>query len=441
MLSGDNSAPQKATDAAQKDAISEAKDEIAMEVQEALLNYYNNTYVEGDGTKENSIQEVVSGAASTAVGNATSRNKQLLPESGVDGNTITLNTKSYTVTGTIDEKGGITWSDTEASMGGSGSIAKKLSDTDTTETWSVGSFGNLTKDLKLPKEKNIIAKKGTGEEEQQVVIPAGFIQADDSGKTLEQGIVIEDDGSKNGPEKAGNQFVWVPVDQKLTFQGQTEESGKIQLGRYDFGTSVSKKLDGPKDGNEEIVMTSYKATEDSNSIARNIGEFVEQTNKAKGYYIGRYEMGQGGVCKANQTVYNNVTRDQAKDASRNLYNDVKKGETTIYTSDLINSYAWDTAIVYIMKTTGENDYAYQDDGQGSSAIATGTKGDEKCKINDMAKNVYELTTEHCSSTATPCVGRGGNYYNSYNCMSFRTDTTSGGASNLGFRPILYIVGL
>ncbi len=119
MLSGDNSAPQKATEAAQKDAIAGAKDEIAMEVQEALLNYYNNTYVEGDGTKEKSIQEVVSGAASTAVENATTRNKQLLPDSGVSDNTITLKTKSYTVTGTIDENGGITWSDYVASTGGS----------------------------------------------------------------------------------------------------------------------------------------------------------------------------------------------------------------------------------------------------------------------------------------------------------------------------------
>ncbi len=132
MLSGDNSAPQKATEAAQKDAIAGAKDEIAMEVQEALLNYYNNTYVEGDGTKENSIQEVVSGAASTAVGNATSRNKQLLPDSGVSDNTITLNTKSYTVTGTIDTNGGITWSDYVESTGSTGSetgVVPKVGDT------------------------------------------------------------------------------------------------------------------------------------------------------------------------------------------------------------------------------------------------------------------------------------------------------------------------
>ncbi len=119
MLSGNNSAPQKATEAAQKDAIAGAKDEIAMEVQEALLNYYNNTYVEGDGTKEKSIQEVVSGAASTAVGNAKKRNSQLLESSGVSENKITLNTKSYTTTGTIDTNGGITWSDYIESTGSS----------------------------------------------------------------------------------------------------------------------------------------------------------------------------------------------------------------------------------------------------------------------------------------------------------------------------------
>ena len=119
MLSGDNSAPQKATEAAQKDAIAGAKDEIAMEVQEALLNYYNDEYVKGNVTEGASTRGEVVEAAKEAVGKAKNRNKQLLESSGVTDYTITLNTKSYTVTGTIDEKGGITWSDTVASTGGS----------------------------------------------------------------------------------------------------------------------------------------------------------------------------------------------------------------------------------------------------------------------------------------------------------------------------------
>ena len=100
MLSGDNSAPQKATEAAQKDAISGAKDEIAMEVQEALLDYYNNTYVKGNVTEGASTQSEVAKAAEKAVNSAKSKNKQLLLDSGVTDNTITLKTKSYTVTGT-----------------------------------------------------------------------------------------------------------------------------------------------------------------------------------------------------------------------------------------------------------------------------------------------------------------------------------------------------
>ncbi len=132
MLSGDNSAPQKATEAAQKDAIAGAKDEIAMEVQEALLNYYNDEYVKGNVTEGASTQSVVEEAAGRAVDNAKSRNSQLLESSGVADNTITLKTKSYTVTGTIDENGGITWSDYVASTGSSDSetgVVPKVGDT------------------------------------------------------------------------------------------------------------------------------------------------------------------------------------------------------------------------------------------------------------------------------------------------------------------------
>ena len=112
-ISGNNSAPQKATEAAQKDAIAGAKDEIAIEIQEALLNYYNNKYVSKTSTGaagEVDAQSIVAEAAGRAVTNAKSRNKEL-EASSVSGNTITLKTKSFEVTGTIETNGGITWSD------------------------------------------------------------------------------------------------------------------------------------------------------------------------------------------------------------------------------------------------------------------------------------------------------------------------------------------
>ena len=119
MLMGSENAPQKASEAVEKDAIAGAKNEVAMEAQSAILDYYNKKYVEGNETEEKRIQEVVSEAASTAVGNAKTRNNQLLNSSGVNEDyTITLETKSYTVTGTIEENGSITWGDIVASTGG-----------------------------------------------------------------------------------------------------------------------------------------------------------------------------------------------------------------------------------------------------------------------------------------------------------------------------------
>ncbi len=434
MLSGDNSAPQKATEAAQKDAIAGAKDEIAMEVQEALLNYYNNTYVKGNITEGASTQSVVEEAAGRAVENAEKRNSQLLESSGVSDNTITLNTKSYTVTGTIEENGGITWSDTKASTGDSGE------ETSTTRTVEVDSFADLNSKAELPSKKNTIVKKETEGEEQQVVIPAGFKQATDSADTLEGGIVIED--ASEDSTKKGNQFVWVPVEQKIKFHDG--EMGVIQLGRYDF----LGDLDAPKEGKD--VIEDYFTEISDESGARDIEEFKTQTNKAKGYYIGRYEMGKENeneaVCKAGVLVYNGIEIEKAKEESRNLYNDVKKGETTIYTSDLINSYAWDTAIVYIMKCDKDgNYYAYQGDDIGKLSN-TGDRGDEKCKINDMAGNMQELTTERSSfinerNAIEPYVFRGGQYADYYWCAGARAHLSNVIGTYYGFRPILYIVGL
>ena len=118
MLMGSENSPQKASEAVEKDAIAGAKDEVAMEAQSALLDYFNKRYVERNDTDGASTQSEVAKAVGKAVDSAKSKNKQLLSDSGVTDNTITLKTKSYTVKGTIDENGGITWSDIVASTGG-----------------------------------------------------------------------------------------------------------------------------------------------------------------------------------------------------------------------------------------------------------------------------------------------------------------------------------
>jgi type II secretory pathway pseudopilin PulG len=334
----------------------------------------------------------------------------------------------------------------------------------------------------------VIAKDKKGN---QVVVPGGFKISSASGESVQQGIVIED--------KDGNQFVWVPVSNKNGDGSNkiVKDDGsevEITLGRYTFarsspGTPAIKQkgseydqttlaqatagtldtkhkvgsyyeLNGSRTSNEKSDTTG------TNTTAKNLKEFIEKTESNKGFYIARYEASYGSgynssgtdtatkfanakplskVSTANSTssmnykegtLWNFITQPQAALVSQNMYKNDKYVE-----SDLINSYAWDTAIVYI-QAMGNSNYANQTDGNGTLKN-TGSTEDEKCKIFDMAGNLYELTTEYSTNTtssrAYPCTSRGGNYYGS----GLYTSSRSSGSATISydfvsFRPLLYV---
>ena len=143
------------------------------------------------------------------------------------------------------------------------------------------------------------------------------------------------------------------------------------------------------------------------------------------------------------TLWNWITQPAASKVAINTYE-----ESDSVKSDLMNSYAWDTAIVYIQEASTPN-YANATS-KNSNLSNTGkldpdepTLKDEVCKINDMASNVREWTTEHSSRTissnATPCVGRGGDYYYSLYCTATRNLGYATDSSDyLGFRLSLYL---
>ena len=79
----------------------------------------------------------------------------------------------------------------------------------------------------------------------------------------------------------------------------------------------------------------------------NSAKSVEDGGKG-GFYIGRYEQGNGNVCKKNQLLYTNLTGSQASAQAQLMYN----GNEYI-TSELISSYAWDTALNFICQTNQE----------------------------------------------------------------------------------------
>ena len=297
-----------------------------------------------------------------------------------------------------------------------------------------------------------------------IKVPKGFKIAADSGLNVTEGIVIEDNDIKSGIGNGrGNQYVWVPVGNGIKKSDGTTVN--ITLGRYTFASNGTPTLkQDAVNYAQEVIIDSYHKelatsrvgevdsrnhVNDTNTTALNLKEFVDSVKANGGYYIARYEASYGADGKANSKVsntaskskpnkegqlWNNVTQINAATASRDLYTKVK--------SDLINSYAWDTAIVYIQNFSGDIDYSKQTP-LNRDLANTGVNSDEKCKINDMASNTVEWTTEYCaysnSSNAYPCTCRGGNYTIS---SSYTDDRGIVGATDslyyVSFRCALYM---
>ena len=282
----------------------------------------------------------------------------------------------------------------------------------------------------------------------QVKIPKGFKIANDSATDVTGGIVIEDATYTN---TIGSQFVWIPVGTgENAIKKANNETVDIALGRYSF----TKNSDGT------VTTSEYSGsyTEDTvsshgNAIAKDIEQFKTSVKEINhGYYIGRYEAGKTDndgfmVCKSEQEVWNNITQPKASEVSRNMY-----GSEAKVTSDLINSYAWDTAIVFVQKCGTESNsstysYTYGESSTSTSAPqTTGTnilkatsKVDKQCNIFDMAGNCREWTTETCSHSVGPCVYRGGcyNFSNIYTIYRYDSNTSYANSRD-SFRPLLYL---
>ena len=267
---------------------------------------------------------------------------------------------------------------------------------------------------------------------------------------MEDGIVIEDVSGGDSNTK-GSQFVWVPVGKIQTTNGEKE----IILGRYSFDSEG--KPSAYSGFYKEETPSEHAETVFVNTVAKDIEDFLYKANLNGGYYIGRYEGGDGSygyryprtsstsdnnpiVCKAGVYPYNYITQQQAATLCRDMYN------SSNFTSDLINSYAWDTAIFFIQECNKDEDYSVQNRLQDTIAkcgeATDGTNKDERCNIFDMAGNTREWSTETNANTSPllPLVCRGGSYYSSDSGVttSNRTATLKGDDAYHSCRPILYL---
>ena len=308
-------------------------------------------------------------------------------------------------------------------------------------------INNVNTDKKLSsitgnETNNSVAQDSLGN---QVVVPPGFI-VQNPNYNVTDGIIIQD--VDNNRPTCGSEFVWIPVGTVNKPGGGTET---ITLSRYLFknGQQVGQHVSC----GDQIIENEYEEKVSStygNTTAKQLKKFKESAVKNKGYFIGRYEARTTArqysgdslapyiTEKSIDYVYSTVTQPQAAQLSRNMYNN------TFFESDLVNSYAWDTALIFI-ETFGTdkfyNSQSYNPHSEDRGSINK-TPEDVQCNIYDMAMNYSEWTTETRLATYDPGVARGAYYYNSgsYAWAGKRTgeaNNTGSMTSEHAFRPILY----
>ena len=285
-----------------------------------------------------------------------------------------------------------------------------------------------------------------------VKIPAGFKVADDSGNTIDEGIVIEDS------EK--NQFVWVPVSKENFATEFVRREGYID-------GSLQPMLSSCGEANAEGVNEKFTETETTQKEAIKMYASVERN---EGFYIARYEAGKEGenvVSKKGVDVYNEIpwsangsdmqettgTTGGAVELSRNFAkeNNYKTVQSTLiygvqwdavmnWMKDIENSSATSTDKKYIIDSTGMGWYlGVSGNSEHKTGIDLNGGKNQVKKIYDLAGNVWEWTMESYDTFFR--VFRGGHYFFAGSIIpaSVRSsDFPSSSGSNLGFRPTLFL---
>ena len=343
----------------------------------------------------------------------------------------TIEGEAFPVTATVDGK--------SFAVDGNGNVVS-------TEN---GTLGTVTGS----ETKNTTVKDSLGN---QVVVPAGFKVINPT-ENVTDGIIVED---VSHSATKGSQFVWIPVGEVVKeIKDEVKSIETITLSRYTFADdNVGTPTDKGATEIENSYNNNYKHTEINTAPNGNItakenieseeSGFRKSVKDNHGYYIGRYESRKNGTqvtVKASDTVYNNITQPNAATVSRGMYSDSN------FKSDLMNSYAWDTAIVFLQKFDNRANkaslkpYSRQNSlndslaSQGTNNLSEGSKQDVICNVYDMASNCWEWTTETYSDPKGPCTRRGGSYFSSKNCTRLRNyNDTDFIYDDVSFRPLLYI---
>ena len=306
----------------------------------------------------------------------------------------------------------------------------------------------------------------------KIVVPGGFEVVISLATTVDKGIVIRD--------SIGNEFVWVPIG-TITKSDDTEVT--IELGRYGedhvgyYFTSTSIPTQYAKDNRwqSEIIIndeffevTSYRESlfseymPNSNATARDLQTFITNAFDNGGYYIARYEASFGSgapivsvengstsaesagraaitnqkpafkqstiqgdnmetITSTPGMLWTCIRQGDASLACQNLYAGNEYNGKSYVESDLINSYAWDTALMFMFQCSDKTTDVF-------------------CNIYNLLDNLFEWTTESSNYDQTTrfyptvyrndCYDSGSFYIFRYSCG------TADGDEDIGFRAVL-----
>lgn len=160
------------------------------------------------------------------------------------------------------------------------------------------------------------------DDDNRIIIPINCKVSEESGISLEEGIIIEDSNN--------NQFIWIPIGTVFSKKGYVTDP-VIELNRtYQDGNALET--------NEEFISSN------NNIIAKDINQFIESVENYGGFYISRYAASNTMDDIKFSDEYkqiNNITQQQASFAAKNYIED-----NQYYVSDLVNSYAYNTMATY-----------------------------------------------------------------------------------------------
>lgn len=348
---------------------------------------------------------------------------------------------SATLTNSPDPVEKLTWSSSNtdiATVNNKGVVkaGKRGGDAIITATLTDGS--NLSAECKIRTE--LFGKIKSEKEEfvdkngNIVAIPENFaVGTSDNVNEVTKGLVIQDEH--------GNQFVWIPIGDVKKSDGTIVN---IELGRYEFNktTGVPTIKQGIGSINSRVKIESYfEAIKDPEghgwTLPKDLVGFSSSANSNNGFFIARYMSSQSSIstamAKYDEPYWCEMYNNTASSYARTMY-DMQGIE-----SDLINSYAYDTVLVFIQKFSGYDTFSigtpYSPSG---NPIKTGKAGDVACNIFDMGRSRYCYTTEILDTTYNRKPARGGSEGPDKRIGLSVSGGISNWAKSVGFRAIFYL---